>query len=277
MKEMIETVSVECLSLGPDGTSMIARELIVEEPLLIIVADKSVATLMCTPGDELSLALGFLYTEGIISSCNDVGALAFCREMTGNVVRVIPAEGVDLLSRLTGYRTVFSSCSICGNEAIQAVASHIRPFAKREDRLSPQAIFDLGALMNQRQRFFKRTGGTHAAVLGHIIGGKLDSGSVILKEDIGRHNALDKVVGEALHRKVSMGESLLFLSGRMSFEMVSKAARAGISDLAAVSAPTALAVQLARRLGMFLAGFARGESAVVYSGKEALMTNKTTP
>jgi FdhD protein len=128
--------------------------------------------------------------------------------------------------------------------------------------------------MNSRQRFFKRTGGTHAAIMGQIKGGGLLPESAILKEDIGRHNTLDKVVGEALRRKVSLGETLLFLSGRMSFEMVAKAARAGISDIAAVSAPTALAVELARQLNMLLIGFARGESAVVYSGKEALIAER---
>ena len=105
-------------------------------------------------------------------------------------------------------------------------------------------------------------------------GGSIVAQSAIVKEDIGRHNALDKVVGEALRRGVPFDDSFLFLSGRMSFEMVAKAARAGISDLAAVSAPTALAVELARQFGMFLVGFARGKSAVVYSGKDALMEEK---
>jgi FdhD protein len=136
--------------------------------------------------------------------------------------------------------------------------------------LLPEAISELGELMNSKQRYFRRTGGTHAAVLAQIERGGVVAGSAIVKEDIGRHNALDKAVGEALSRSVPFGDSFLFLSGRMSFEMVAKAARAGISDLAAVSAPTALAVELAKQLGMFLVGFARGRSAVVYSGKEAL-------
>ena len=246
-------------------------ELIVKEPLLITVAGKSMVTLMCTPGDEISLALGYLLTEGIIRSMSDIGAIAFCREESGNVVRVAPGNGTDLLAGLDAYRTVFSSCSICGREAIQAVTSCLRPFAKQGERLSPEAIFELGEFMNVNQQYFRRTGGTHAAVLAQIEKGRIVAESAIVKEDIGRHNALDKAVGEALRRKAPFGDSFLFLSGRMSFEMVAKAARAGISDLAAVSAPTALAVELAKQLGMFLVGFARGKSAVVYSGKDALI------
>jgi FdhD protein len=246
-------------------------QLIVEEPLLITVAGRSTVTLMCTPGDEISLALGYLFTEGVIRSIDDVGAIAFCREESGNVVRITPCNETDLLSRLDTYRTVFSSCSICGKEAIHAVTSCLMPFTKRRARLSQEAIFELSVLMNSRQHHFRRTGATHAAALARIEQGRLVAESAIVKEDIGRHNALDKAVGEALRRKTSFGDSLLFLSGRMSFEMVAKAARAGISDLAAISAPTALAVELAKQLGMFLVGFARGKSAVVYTGKDALM------
>jgi len=246
-------------------------ELIVEEPLLIAVAGKTVATLMCTPGDEIPLTLGYLLTEGIIRSMANVGAIAFCREEAGNVVRVVPSNGCDLLSRVDAYRVVFSSCGICGREAIQAVTSCRPPFAKEKTRLSPHVIPELERFMNFGQQYFRRTGGTHAAALAQIEKGTIVDGSPIVKEDIGRHNALDKAVGEALMRGVPFDRSFLFLSGRISFEMVAKAARAGISDLAAVSAPTALAVELARQMGMLLVGFARGESAVVYSGKEALM------
>lgn len=266
----VETIDLSCHSLGDGGITAEECRLIVEEPLLITMGNKPVATLMCTPGDEIALTLGYLLTEGIIGSMNEVGAVSFCREEEGNAVRVIPAGGVDLACRLEAYRMVFSSCSICGREAIEAVTSGMQPFARKEGRLSPQAIFDLGEYMNSGQRFFKRTGGTHAAVLGQIKAGRLASETSILKEDIGRHNALDKAVGTALQRKMPLEESMVFLSGRMSFEMVAKAARAGISDLAAFSAPTALAVALARQLKMFMAGFARGKSAVVYAGQEAV-------
>ncbi len=261
---------VECRKLGPEGASAVVYNLINEEPLLIRVGDKSLVTLMCTPGDEVSLAFGYLYTEGVIGSAGEVGAVAFCREESGNVVRVIPADGADFTSRLTAHRAVFSSCSICGQEAIASVTSCLKPFRRQARRLSAQAIFELGSLMNDRQRLFKRTGGAHAAVLVQINGGKIVPESAILKEDVGRHNALDKAVGEALRRNVSFENSLLLLSGRMSFEMVAKAARAGISDIAAISAPTALAVRLAEQLNMCLTGTARGESGIVYTGEAAL-------
>jgi FdhD protein len=196
--------------LNSSGISPAASVLIIEEPLLITIAGKSMATLMCTPGDEISLTLGYLLTEGIISSLNDIGAIAFCREESGNVVQVLPAAGTDLLSRLKAYRTVFSSCSICGSEAIQAVTSFLRPFAKQGGRVSPEVIFELGECMNSKQEYFRTTGGTHAAVLGQIKERRFVAESAILKEDIGRHNALDKVVGEALQRKTSFADSVLF-------------------------------------------------------------------
>jgi len=122
----------------------------------------------------------------------DIGAIAFCREESGNVVQVMPPNGTDLSSRSDAHRTVFSSCSICGREAIQAVTSCLRPFAKERDRLSPEVIFELEEFMNVNQQYFRRTGGTHAAVLAQIERGRTVAESAIVKEDIGRHNALDK-------------------------------------------------------------------------------------
>jgi FdhD protein len=272
VKRLDETMAFNCLELGGSNTAQGARELIVETPLLIAVGDTSIATLMCTPGDEMALTVGFLYTEGVIRCAGDVASMALHQGEEGNAVRVTPAAGSEMAARMARHRLVCSSGSTSAAGTLPAAAARMAPFTRPARRLTPQAIFALGALMNQRQQFFRRTGGTHAAILGRIVGGSLAPDATIIKEDIGRHSALDKVVGEALQRDVRLEHSLLMLSGRISFEMVSKAARAGISDLTAVSAPTALAVQLAKRLGMFLAGTARGESAVVYAGEEALMT-----
>jgi FdhD protein len=268
--ETANMIGVECHTLGPRGIAPAEYDLINERPLLITVAGKPLVTLMCTPGEEIPLSIGYLYTEGMIHSEKEIGAIGFCREESGNVVRVIPAEGADFASRLPEHRAVFSSCSICGREAIASVTGTLEPFAWRKGRLSPQAIVELGAMIDDKQRLFRRTGGAHAALLVLVSEGMIVPESAILKEDVGRHNALDKAVGEALLRRIPFEESLLMLSGRLSFEMVAKAARAGISDVAAVSAPTALAVELARRLEMFLVGSVRGEIGIVYTGKEAL-------
>jgi len=268
--EAANMIGTDCQTLGPRGISPARCDLITEVPLLITVAGKPVATLMCTPGEEIPLSIGYLYTEGMLHSEKEIGAIGFCREESGNVVRVIPAEGADFASRLPEHRAVFSSCSICGSEAIASVTDALEPFARRKGRVSPQAIVELGAMMNDRQRLFMRTGGAHAALLAPVSEGMIVSESAVLRGDVGRHNALDKVVGEALLRRIPLEGSLLMLSGRLSFEMVAKAARAGISDVVAVSAPTALAVELARRLNMLLVGSARGETGIVYAGKEAL-------
>jgi FdhD protein len=268
--EAAKMTTIKCHSLGPNGMSPAAYDLINEEPLLITLAGKPLVTLMCTPGDEIPLSIGYLHTEGVVRSEKDIGTIGFCREEAGNVVRVIPAEGADVASRLSDHRAVFSSCSICGREAIASVTDTLEPFARRQDRVSPQAIVEVGAMMNDRQRLFKRTGGAHAALLVQVSEGMIVPESAILREDVGRHNALDKAVGEALLQKIPFENSLLMLSSRLSFEMVVKAARAGISDVVAVSAPTALAVELASRLKMFLVGFARGETGIVYTGMNAL-------
>lgn len=266
-----ETSPLDCHELGPDGLSPTQRDLIAEEPLLMVVAGKDVATVMCTPGDEVNLATGYLLTEGIIGGLDDVATIDYRRDDAwGNIVRVAPTEGVDVASRLTAYRKVYSSCGICGYEAIREVASGLDPFNRPAGRLSHRALIDLAGLVRDRQRLFKRTGATHAAGLVEVRETCVDPSTLIVKEDIGRHNALDKAIGQALHDGRRLDRCLAFLSGRVSFEMASKAARAGISDVTAVSAPTGLAVDLARRLGMFLAGFVRGDAATVYGGHEAL-------
>ncbi len=269
--DLVETTGVDCHALGPEGLTETHRDLIGEEPLLIAVAGKDVATVMCTPGDEADLALGWLVTEGIIESEAEVSEISFRRDDAwGNVVRVTPAKGVGWETRLTAHRKVYSSCGICGYEAIREVASSLEPFDRPDGRLSRAVVVALAGLMRQNQRLFRPTGATHAAALAEVRSGKLVAETLIVKEDIGRHNALDKVIGQGVRGRVALERCVVMLSGRVSFEMVAKAARAGVSDVAAVGAPTALAVDLARRLNMFVAGFVRGESATIYAGPEAL-------
>ena len=263
--------TVDCHEFCGDVLRPTSRELVGEEPLRIDVNGRPAATLMRTPGDDVELALGFLVTSGIITSMGDVDGAWVCDQAATplpNVVqvRISSAAGVH---PLPGNRTVFSSCSVCGDDMIAELAEGISRFDRPEGRLTPADIFGLSAVMGSAQKAFRRTGGSHAAALSGVPVHRNGSGSVVM-EDLGRHNALDKVVGAALRREIDRGRCLLMLSGRASVEMIAKASRAGIADVAAVSAPSALAVRLARSLGMFLAGFVRGENMTVYAGPEAL-------
>ena len=247
------------------------RELVTEEPLKIILGDDPLVTLMRTPGSEEELALGFLLTEGLISSPKDVGAIAFCESATTgnrNELRVRLVSGAARPPILPQRRIVFSSCGIRGAETAEDAARELRPFELPAGRLTADDIFALGEAMRRAQERFRRTGGTHAAAIAAPPVSR--NSNVIVREDIARHNALDKAVGAAVSEGLLSGNALLFVSGRLSLTMVAKAARAGISDLAAVSAPSAQAVELAGRLNMLLAGFARERTMTVYSGRNAL-------
>jgi len=260
-----------CFSYQNGTLSPCTRELVGEEPLRIVVDGEPVVTLMRTPGGEQELALGFLLTEGIIRSADDIGAMSFCADGeigNRNEVRVTLASGGAPSRPLPQHRRVFSSCGICGAEAIAEAAEGIPPFNRLQGRLTADDIFLLANTMEAAQVGYRRTGATHAAALA-AVPIKLES-HVSVREDIGRHNALDKIVGAAARRGFAWERGLLFLSGRISFEMAAKAARAGISDVTGVGAPSALAVGLAERLNMFLAGFVRNRTMVVYSGREAL-------
>ena len=260
----------DCFVVEQGRRTPAQRELVAEEPLTILVGDRPVATLMRTPGDEAELAMGFLLTEGIVGSPKDVGAISFCAqgELSGrNEVRVALAEGARP-RRLPAPRRVFSSCGLCGADMIEEIAADIPAFTRPPLRLGAEDLFALADAMRRGQKMFQRTGGTHAAALARPP--VKPGAECIVREDLGRHNALDKAVGAAARSGTLEPGLALLLSGRLSFEMVAKAARAGISEVAGVSAPSALAVELARRLNMFLAGFVRERTLTIYSGADAL-------
>jgi FdhD protein len=233
---------------------------------------------MRTPGDDGDLALGFLYAEGIVNAADDVGAVAHCgrpgEEGYGNVVEVTPAAGVALaIERLEATRRgtlTTAACGVCGRRSIDdLMASCVR--LPPGPVLRAAAIAAAVAALRDAQGVFARTGGTHGAAAHDAAGVRLAA-----REDVGRHNAVDKVVG-ALLRERRVGEraakgaaapALLVVSGRASFEMVQKAARAGIPLVASVSAPTTLAVDLAESANVTLAGFVRGASLNVYTHPE---------
>ena len=242
--------------------------IVLEEPLEIRVGDFSVSVTMRTPGSDYELALGFLFTEGLIGPENKVSDL---RQSSGNGTENSPnivqlqIEGVEL-DREKLQRNFFaaSSCGLCGKASINAVRVRgLRP-PDQSLRVDPEVLCGLPGKLRGAQAIFGQTGGLHSAALfdpsGHLI---------CLREDVGRHNAVDKVVGWALQeRQLPLSRNLLMVSGRGGFELVQKAIAAGVPLMACISAPSSLAVQLAREMGQTLIGFLRGRRFVVYAGEE---------
>ena len=243
-----------------DGGRVVERPdtLAVEEPLEIRVAGRAVSVTMRTPGHDLDLALGFLVTEGVVATPDDVVEAIACGDNVVDVTTTDAAAG-----RVTERRFyTSSSCGMCGKESIDAVRTR-SPHDVSVDRLvvEPHVLTSLPDRLREAQRVFDRTGGLHAAGLFTAAGELL-----CLREDVGRHNAVDKVVGWAVQqRRLPLTGTVLQVSGRASFELVQKATLAGIPMLAAVSAPSSLAAELAAEAGMTLVGFLRGESFNVYS------------
>jgi FdhD protein len=262
--------------LRVDGGHVVTRPdtLAVEEPLEIRVDGASIAVTMRTPGDDVDLAIGFLLTEGLIASGADVSTARFCAGSgedgvnTFNVLDLVLNEGVPAPPP-SAERAFFttSSCGVCGKASIDAIRTRTRwPVAGDLLRLDPDVLIGLPDRLRGGQRVFNRTGGLHAAGLFAPAGDLL-----CLREDVGRHNAVDKVIGWAAREdRLPLTGTVLQVSGRASFELVQKAVMAGIPMLAAVSAPSSLAVSLAVESGMTLVGFLRGSSYNVYSGAERL-------
>jgi len=247
-----------------------------EEPLEIRLAGLSVAVTMRTPGHDVDLVTGFLVTEGIVPSAGDIASIAYCPDELhpgpSNIINVNLLDATSLdPKRWQRNLYVTSSCGVCGKASIDSVmldAGEIRSHALVElDRL-----YDLELGLLSLQKTFRRTGGIHAAGLFDLSGSPL-----AVREDIGRHNAVDKVVGWAVREAVDqLPESILMVSGRVSFEVVQKALVARIPILAAVSAPSSLAVELARSSGMTLIAFLRGRRCNVYAGVERVHLSKTS-
>ena len=231
--------------------------LAVEEPLEIRIDGRSVAVTMRTPGDDLELAAGFLYTEGVIDGADDLTALAMVdspHDPQGNRVDALLASGVPPAHRSRADRALFasSSCGICGKASIDRIRQLV-PQIATPLVVEPAVLHRLTQTLAAAQSVFEQTGGLHAAAL-FSADGELE----VMREDIGRHNAVDKVIGWRLRRdQVPISDRLLLVSGRAGFEIVQKAAVAGIPMLAAVGAPSSLAAQLAAEVGMTLIGFLR--------------------
>ncbi|HKP76339.1 MAG TPA: formate dehydrogenase accessory sulfurtransferase FdhD [Longimicrobiaceae bacterium] len=270
---------VEQVSVQGDGSRRARTDLLAtEEPLeiRIVTAEHAsrgplddvavpVSVTMRTPGADFELAAGFLYGEGLIAGHDAVAAVRYCTrgEQQYNIVHVVLAPGAEFdpaaLQR-NFYQT--SSCGVCGKASIEAVTGGACSRVASDLSVSPEILVSLPARLRAAQAVFERTGGLHAAGLFTADGELLR-----VREDVGRHNALDKLVGASLLAdELPWGERMVMVSGRLSFELVQKAARAGAAVLAGVSAPSSLAVELAEACGITLCGFVRGERFNVYAG-----------
>ena len=239
----------------------------VEEPLEIRVASEPVSITMRTPGEDAKLAIGFLYAEGIVRSLADVGTVSHCGrpgdEGYGNVIEVTPASGASLpLERAEAARRgtlTTAACGVCGRRQIDDLLGRV-PTLAIDATIRWQVLADSPGLLGALQQNFTRTGGVHAAVVltadGTLIAGH---------EDVGRHNAVDKVVGDLLLSGRLGAGALLVVSGRSSFEIVQKAAMARLPVVASVSAASSLAIDLAQKAGITLVAFARSGGFNVYT------------
>ncbi|MEU3754228.1 formate dehydrogenase accessory sulfurtransferase FdhD [Streptomyces olivoreticuli] len=259
--------------------------LVAEEPMEIRLNGKPLAITMRTPGDDFALAAGFLVSEGVLAGAEELANIVYCAGATEgtppavagggsntyNVVDVRLAPGVplpDIALERNVYTT--SSCGLCGKASLDAVRTTARhPISDGPSpmRLEPALLAALPDRLRAAQQVFERTGGLHGAALFSAEGELLD-----VREDVGRHNAVDKIVGRALQQGLlPLSGTVLLVSGRASFELAQKAVMAGIPVLAAVSAPSSLAVDLAAETGLTLVGFLRGSSMNVYAGEQRVV------
>ena len=266
---------IERISATGDGPAGAKADLLaVEEPLEIRIGGQALTVTMRTPGDDLDLAAGFLFTEGLLSPAVDLRQIRMCDENVADATLGPPGlPAPAALERATDTRRAqrnfltTSACGVCGKESIDAIRVRSRyDLATDRVRVSPSVLASLPDRLREAQRVFASTGGLHAAGLFGADGTLL-----VLREDVGRHNAVDKVIGWALRAgRLPLTGHVLLVSGRASFELVQKAAVAGIPVLAAVSAPSSLAADLADETGMTLVGFLRGSSMNAYTGAERI-------
>ncbi|MBV8980861.1 MAG: formate dehydrogenase accessory sulfurtransferase FdhD [Acidimicrobiia bacterium] len=259
-----------------DGVQEVRFDNVVaEEPLEIRVDGSALAVTMRTPGNDFELAAGFLVTEGVVDRADQIRTLRYC--VGDDEVQEFNVLNADLSADATGRSAggersfmTTSSCGLCGKTSIDTLRAR-SAFDLRGDTVSvaPSVLASLPGTLRSAQRVFDRTGGLHAAGL-FTADGEL----VCLREDVGRHNAFDKVIGwAALEGRLPLRRHVILASGRASFELTQKALMAGIPVLASVSAPSSLAVQLAEESGMTLLGFLRGPAMNVYAGEQRVSTS----
>lgn len=273
-KKLNATVTVTRMQAG--RFSEVPDQLAVEEPLQIQLLygpsgkeqEKNLAVTMRTPGNDEELAAGFLYTEGIIRNKSNLIRIIAGASGDNTVLAILDSSFMPMLSGVDRNFYVSSSCGVCGKssiEAVRKVAQH--PPTEKPLSVTAEVLLQLPATLRNEQLIFQHTGGLHASALFNAEGNFL-----LLREDVGRHNALDKVIGGALlNGQLPLDETILLLSGRASFELIQKAAAAGIRIVAAIGAPSSLAVELAREAGITLIGFLKPDRFNIYTGAERVI------
>jgi len=286
------TAVVSTVRVGPDGAVEFTDTLAVEEPLELRIAHgpvgarqtKSITVTMRTPGNDAELAAGFLLSEGVLDDSAQIlriggltdeqliagqphGALPASTRANSILVELQPDVEVRLATLERNFYTT-SSCGICGKASLLALRTVCPPRRRNQFTMASEAIYALPESLRAAQQVFEATGGLHGAAL-FTASGEL----VMLREDIGRHNAVDKIIGaQALADAIPLRDKMLMLSGRASFELLQKAVMAGIPMVAAVGAPSSLAVQVAREFDITLVGFLRDRRFNIYHGKERILT-----
>ena len=268
------TIQLPVVKISANSSSSAIDTLAAEEPLEIRleycidgrVTQKTISVTMRTPGDDGALAIGFLFTEGIISGKDD---LEVKQPVDKNIITLSIKPAVEInIKKLERHFYTSSSCGVCGKTSIDAIKTVCQLAATTNDLKYPVGLIQqLPEKLRRQQDIFEQTGGLHASALFNAAGEL-----ILLREDVGRHNALDKLIGSALiGDKLPLNEHILLLSGRISFELVQKAAMAGIKVIAAIGAPSSLAVETAAAFGMTLIGFLRGQRFNIYSGAQRIV------
>jgi FdhD protein len=249
--------------------------IVVEEPLEIRVAGESLAVLMRTPGHDIELATGFALTEGIVRHPSEIGLIRQCRSgevPDPNVVDIVLAPGAVFdHARLRRSLMTSAACGLCGKASIEALAVQASP-VRSALRLRRSVLEALPKKLRAAQKSFGRTGALHASGLFDA-----DGRLTVCREDVGRHNAVDKVVGRAIIDGAPLGEAILLVSGRTSFEILQKAAVAGIPVVCAISGPTTLAIDTARAFGITLVNFLRGHAMNIAARPERVLDGRPGP
>jgi len=262
---MRDSRPVSVLKVAERQSHSVDDDVVIEEPLEVRVNGKSISVTMRTPGNDFDLSVGLLWTEGIIQSRDEIGTIAYCPDEEQPELKNIVNVGlVDSSRKIESSRRLWSnsSCGLCGKATLDAIHQACTPITSSVV-VATELLYSLPSRLREAQSNFERTGGIHAVGLFDGQGSLL-----ILREDIGRHNALDKVLGAALMRGLELNDLILMVSGRLGFEIAQKAVVAGVPVIASISAPSSLAIELAEEFGVTSVGFLRGRTMNVYTHPE---------